>query len=97
VVAGKRPRAHGPENCSCFPEVRRSAIDALIGLPPLTHKSTIESAVHPRPVRILLFVPYIFLGVSVRQLAFPITTTSDETSLADLLDLPSNRSLFEIV
>jgi hypothetical protein len=65
VIAGKRPRAHGPENCKCFPEVRRSATDALIGLPSLAQTSPTESAVHALPESIFLVFPYTFLGVRV--------------------------------
>jgi len=69
VVAGKRSRAHGPASCSCVSKARRSALDALIGLPPLHKNQQLKPCYMHNPQEFVFVLAYIFLGVRLPDAA----------------------------
>jgi hypothetical protein len=94
VVAGERPRDHGPAICNCFPEVRRSALDALIGLPPLHKNQQLKPRYMHYPQVFFFVLADTFLGVRVDA---PTCFSCSYRLGRNLLFEPTAESLFLIV
>ena len=102
-MAGKRPLAHGPANCSCVSEVRRSALDALIDLPPLHKNQQLKPRYTHDPQEFFFVLACIFLEcVLTHQPAYLVAIASGEISYLNQLliffsmSLCSNRGLSEL-
>ena len=81
-MAGKRPRAHGPENCQCFPEVRRGALDGLIVLPSLAQ--TLNYSTRRTRTTRGFYSSFLYFSGSARRrpdLLFIAATAPDENHL----------------